>query len=170
MTFLLPALVGGTGFMLGRGTKWLRWTFNIGLFRILLITGLLLSFVPLFSHLRFLRREVLYGWQGLSDDVVTKVVTATGTFTLHSFVLAAVLLVLGLVTVWRAPFLVSGWPLLLGFLYYLIPMDELFDTLLRNDITPDSLINIWLFWLSCAASAGLFGYTVGDADAWVWDS
>ena len=83
--------------------------------------------------------------------------------------LAAVLLVLGLVTVWRAPFLISGWPLLLGLLYYLIPMDELFDTLLKNDITLGNTANIWLFWLSCAASAG-FGYTVGDADAWMWDS
>ncbi len=167
MTLLLPALVGGVGFALGRGGEWVRRTFGVDASRVLLVVGLPLGFAPWFLHLRIIRWELLYGWRGLSDDVTARVAAAVSTFTVHSFVLAAVLFVLGLVSVWRAPLLVSGFPLLLDFLYYLIPMGGLFDALGGTDVTTDNVPTIWLAWLSCAASAGLFGYVLGDAGAWV---
>ena len=123
-----------------------------GGWRHILLILLVPSLLPWLLHL-FYAKNINEVWASAPYvDPTSFIVTST--------LLASVLLLVSLFATWRVPLLAPLLPLVLGFLYFEIPLDQFSQELIEYEILFDNIAHITLFWTSLTVSAGLFGYVL----------
>ena len=146
MTLVFPLIASLIGFALGILTKFMSgW-------RPLLLLLVISSCIPWLLHLLY-TKDVGERW------LETPVIDSTS-FMVTSISLASALLFVSLFASWRKPLFAPLSPLLLGFLYFNLPLAQFSRKLTDYGIWLDNIPQVWLFWYSLAASALLFGYAL----------
>ena len=160
MTLGFPFITLLLGFALGVLTKF------TGGWRLAMLFFLISSFTPWLLHLLHTLGFSERWSSSPSVDAAAFLVTSVG--------IAIALLAVSLTASWRVPLLAPLFPLLLGFFYYSVPLTHLsYDLNLLSQnlerssrefpiphVALDNIPNVWLFWLSFAASAFLFGFAL----------
>ncbi len=117
-----------------------------------LLIFLVPSLLPWLLHL-FYAKDINEVWPSAPHvDPTSFIITST--------LLAGVLLLASLFATWRVPLLAPLLPLVLGFLYFEIPLEQFSQELVRHEILFDNTAHVTLFWTSSTASAALFGYAL----------
>ena len=142
--FPLTALLVGFGFGI-----LMKFT---GGWRHMLLVLLVPSLAPWLLHL-FYAKDINEVWAGAPYVDPTS-------FVIMSVVLAGVSLSVGLFAAWYVPLLAPLFPLILGFLYFEIPLEQFSQELMKYEILFDKVAHITLVWTSLTASALLFGYVL----------
>lgn len=160
MTLIFPFITLAIGFALGSLIK------LVGGWRFCLLVLTLLMFYPWWLHVDSTQSSLTNDPDPNLEPYRLQLADITDTFVSTNVLLGVGTLVITLLT-WQRALLSATLPLLLGFFYYHVPLGRLMEGVAAVDrelfstaLADSGLTTAWLFWLSLAASALLFGYAL----------
>ncbi len=161
MTLIFPFITLLLGFAAGSLMK------STGGWRLVLSIFTPFAFYPWGLHVGWTRSSLKNDAQSALVEYAPQITEALSTFMTLNLFLGVLVLIAVPLAIWREPLLNAALPLTLGFLYWHFPLSRLTSDVaaIDYDLLPIGMadigiLNAWLFWLSFAASAGLFGYAL----------
>ena len=138
-----------------------------GGWRLVLLIFTPFALFPWGFHVSWTRSSLKNDAQPTLVEYATQLAEALATFMTFNISLGVLILIAIPLAIWREPLLNAVLPLILGFLYWHFPLSRLTNDVaaIDYDLLPIvmadvGILNAWLFWLSFAASTGLFGYAL----------